>query len=108
MQSYFKFRHDPKVAPTSMQGPEQIVILLRVGMNHGATRGDQRESFYVVRRESVKAGQHAESSTQNQSRSTGIKDKAYRKCETCFLRGSIILTHQATASDPPFSHSYVH
>src|ERR1039457_5995839 len=99
MQSYFKFRHHPKVAPTSTQGPKQIVILLGVGTNHRAICGDQRASFYVVRRKSVKAGQPAKSATQDQSGSAGVRHDAGRKGQTFFLRGSIDRSQQATACE---------
>src|SRR5437899_7063207 len=76
-------------------------------MNHGAIRGDQCEFLYVVRRESVKAGQPAKSSTQDQSGSAGVRDDACWKGETFFLRGRIDLSQQASAREATSSRFLV-
>src|SRR5579863_4145082 len=99
MEFYFEIRDDTEVATASAQGPKQVGVFSCARMHNRALGSHYCETFDVVARQTVQAGQPAESSTKNQTGSAGVRDYSRGKNKTVLLRGCIDRTEQTAAGE---------
>ena len=80
---------DAEVAAAAADGPEEIGMLGRAGVNRVAVREDEIGAEQVVDRHAVTPAEPPEAAAQRESGDAGVTDRASRRCEPERLRGFV-------------------